>query len=257
MTNKTDFHDNYGILEPRKICFINCPQLSMHAQLTHRIEPHRWSSWTETKIVNYGLTESLNLIYATSGQVTMKMLKVYEDGNEHHYSEVCNALDLSYGHDIDCWRSLEKRGLIAFSSKHSRGKKYYRITPFGQEVLEIIAANQVYYRIARWFKIKGDPTVEMMKADLAGEESWKDMLPETFNALLEALFNSSSRIRQIGSAYRWMNNLMYLLKTNPEFREKINNPETQAWIDGHINVYPGLAAFALKIKNVNKKTAKS
>ena len=253
-TNLDEFHDNYGILVPRGIYFIKCPCLTEHSMKSKQVRDTWWLDNSQNHYENYGRREALNLAHATSSHITMKMLAVYRDGNEYHYHDVCKALNIAQGHDIDCWRSLVDRGLIAFSSKRSYGKQYFRITPFGQEVLEIVNANQVYYRVARWFKIKGDDVfTAMMKADLNGEESWRDLLPETINALLEALFNPQSRIHQIGSVYRWMNNFMYLVKSNREFLEKVNVPETRAWLDSHMTSYPGVATFLKKLARINKK----
>lgn len=254
-TNINDFHDCYRILTPRSIYFLNCPCLSEHAAKTREVKKWNFIEHTCTiACVNYGLQDALRLIHATSGKVTMKMLGVYRDRNEHHYNDVCDTLGFPHGHDIDCWRSLVDRGLIAFSSKHAYGKRYYKITPFGEEVLGIVDANQVYYRVARWYKIKGeDVFTAMMKADLNGEESWKDLLPESINALLEALFNHQSRIHQIGSAYRWMNNFMYLVKSNNEFLEKVNAPETRSWLDEHKDKYASIRIFLKKLDQINKK----
>ena len=147
--------------------------------------------------------------------------------------------------------------MIEFSSKHSNGRKFYKITDFGREILKVVKANQVYFRVARWFKIKGeDICTAMMKADLNGEESWKDLLPETLTALLESLFNPASEIRLLGSAYRWMNNFMYLLKTNDDFYEKINNPDVLAWLQANKTKYSSIETFLKKFSRMQKKKTK-
>lgn len=256
MTLEKPMCDSYKILEPTTHIFGGFSLLDEHAskmskEFDYMTQVYKMSGTRYTR-------EARNLSYAVSGQVTMKMLAVYADGNEHHYDEVCKALDLAYGHDIDCWRSLIDRSMIGFSSKKGHGRKYYTITDFGKEVLRVVEANQVYFRVARWYKIKGeDVFTAMMKADLAGEESWKDLLPESLTALLDALFNPSSKIRQLGSAYRWMNNFMYLLKTNDEFYQKIDCPEVLSWLQQNKSRYPAISRFLKIFNRMQKKRAKA
>ena len=257
MDANTDFHDSYRILKPRSIYFYNCPELTklMHKTSTYQtwdssIGRFSWMAY------NVGMKQALNLMHATLSQVTIKMLDVYRDGKEHNYREVCKVMGLAYGHDIDCWRSLDSRGMIEFTSKHERGLKFYTITPLGKEVLEIADANQAYMRIARWFKLENkgkDITIEMMNADLKGENAWQDLMPEAVNAMLEGLFNPSSRMHQIGSAYRWMNNIAYLTKRSVRFVETLSAPETMAWLRGHMNKYSGIAKFLGMLKKSQKK----
>ena len=266
-------HDSYRILEPSSSMFDGYPYLKKHAALTKQTRYYEWpTTVNDGQVVyhtssgqivygvdKYGAREAMNLAYATSGQITMKMLEVYADGNEHHYLEVCSKLDLAPGHDIDCWRSLDSRHLIECSSKREHGKKYYRITGLGQEVLRVVQTNQVYFRTARWFKLKGEDDIctAMMKADLNGEESWRDLLPETFTSLLEAFFNPASEIRRLGSAYRWMNNLMYLLKSNDDFYEKFNQPEVLAWLQEKKETCAEASRFLKKLVRIQKKRAKT
>ena len=252
----SNLHDNYKILEPGELSSIEYPLLKSHSLKIRTFKDY----WGTHYLDSYGAREVANLIHSTSGQVTMRMLQIFEDGHEHHYREIVEKLfpEKGYGHDIDCFRSLEKYKMIEFSSKHSHGRKFYRITNFGREMLKVVKANQVYFRVARWFKIKGeDICTAMMKADLNGEESWKDLLPETLTALLESLFNPASEIRLLGSAYRWMNNFMYLLKTNDEFYEKIDNPDVLAWLQANKAKYSSIETFLKKFSRMQKKRAKA
>ncbi len=244
--------DSYKILEPTDFVFNGFTKLDEYANTLSA----SYDGWSGHKVLSNVKHAKIakNLSYAVAGQVTMKMLKVYADGNEHHYNEVCDSLDLAYGHDIDCWRSLISRNMIALSSKKAYGRKFYTITDFGKEILHVIEANNVYFRIARWFKIKGEDMYSaMLKADLAGEESWKDLLPESIVDFLEALFNPSSEIRRLGSAYRWMNNFMYLLKNNDDFYDKIDNPEVMSWLEQNKDRYPAASRFLLMFNKMQKK----
>lgn len=258
----SDLHDNYGILDQSHSPLDGYPMLKKHSRKNRMVRFYDWhdNNKVKSRIDNYGLREAMNLAHATTGHVTMKMLKIFEDGNEHNYREIVEKLfpEKGYGHDIDCYRSLENRGMIEFSSKHSHGQKFYKITDFGQEILRVVQTNQVYFRVARWFKIKGETDIctAMMKADLNGEESWKDLLPETLIAFLNALFNPNSEIHKLGSVYRWMNNFMYLLKTNDEFYEKIDCPEVLAWLQENKDNNVSVARFLVKFQKMQKKRAK-
>ena len=125
----SNLHDNYKILEPGAFSSTEYPLLKSYSLKT----------MTVLKVAN--------LIHYTFGHVTMQMLQTFEDGHEHNYREIVEKLfpDKGYGHDIDCFRSLEKYKMIEFSSKHSHGKKFYRITDFGREMRKVVKANQVYF----------------------------------------------------------------------------------------------------------------
>lgn len=237
MYDSMTLHDCYGILDPMPISIV------------FKSFPH----------LNKCMVPNQAILHATPSLVTMKMLKIYEDGNEHHYTDVCRELfpDKSYGHDIDCWRSLVKRGMISFSSKHSHGKMFYKISDFGREVLSIVEANRLYSRISRWFKVDDDDRcTAMMEADLRGEEAWKDLLPESFIELFEALFNPTSSLRRIGSCYRWMNNTVWLIKSNNEFYQKIDCPEVMSWLQEHKDIYRGIDKFLNIVYKAKKKWEK-
>lgn len=225
--NKT-LHDSNNLLMPSTMAFEDFPLLEKFAQQTNA-QVNYWHYYKK----------ALALAHATKGQVTMKMLLIYADGNEHSWQEVSTKLfPNNPGKDIDCWRSLEERELITFSSKGKYGRKFYRITYFGREVLRVLDVNNVYFRVVRWFKLDEDKIIPaMMKADLNGEESWKDTLPESIIALLEALFNPTSKMHKLGSCYRWMNNVVWLVKHSQEFFEKIVHPDVTDWLDSHMHYY--------------------
>jgi len=237
---EVELHDANEILEPSTRTFAGYPFLQTHAMMTREIYSC-YGNYNDP----YGLREAINLSHATAGLVAMKMLMMYADGNEHHWREISSKLfpDKGYGHDIDCWRSLIDRSLISFSSKHAHGMKFYKITSFGREVLDIIKANDPYFRVVRWFKIDEDEVIPaMMQADLQGEEAYRDAEPEAFINLLECLFNPGSGMRRLGSAYRWMNTVVRLIKTNCMFFEKFTMPEVTGWLDSHKHYY-GIEKF--------------
>lgn len=255
---KTEFSDSNHILAPRAISFINCPLLEEYS----KVKTNCWGGWVNGD-AKYILSNESHMKMAKAlahshlGQVTTRMLDVYRDGGEHHYDDVCKRLGFYKGKDIDCWRSLVNRGLIEFSSKHSYGSKYYKITPFGQEILGIADANNICYRVLRWYKLDGDELIEaMIKADLNGEDASNSQEPPMIIAMFDALLDPSSRIRQIGSAYRWMNKVISLIDRNDEFYEKATHPEVMAWIESNKGKSAEYIAFFNKICKIQKKRAK-
>jgi DNA-binding PadR family transcriptional regulator len=231
-------HDNSYILLPSSTIFESFHFLDAYAQRSYK--------------------KAYNLAHATKGQVTMKMLMMYADGNEHSWQEVSNTLfPRDPGKDIDCWRSLKDRNLIAFSSKGPYGRKFYRITELGKDILNVLDVNDAYLNVIRWFKVDEDETIKMLiQADLNGEDTWKCTSPEAFNNMLEALFNPESKMHKLGSCYKWMNNVMNVLKSNSEFYDKMVRPEVMSWLNSH-TYYHGVNAFITKLEKIGKKKMKN
>lgn len=251
-----DFHDCYGILKPRAIYYLQCPYLTKITKPERKRNP-----FTGNYEFDYsGARSAYNLAHVTLGQITMRMLDVYRDGKEHHYSEVCTKLNIAYGHDIDCWRSLDGRGFIRHTSTKDYGKKFYTITDDGREILSLVDDNHIYFRVARWFKIKGeDVYTAIVKSDINGTDAWEDLMPQSIISMLDSLFCTTSRLHQIGSAYRWMNNIMYLVKTSSVFREKLLEPEVAEWMLAHKDdkQYYGLSTFISKFNRTQKRLKQS
>lgn len=245
--------DSHNILNPTNQIMIN--EFPCFNRYASSISPNTYNSLSKTYRIKNNI---YNFIHSTNGLITMKMLRVYEDGKEHSYFDICNRFNFTYGHDIDCWKSLRTNQLIEFSSKHGHGREYYVITEIGKELIKILDINQAYYKIARWLKIKDeDERIRIsMQCDLQGEESWKDLMPESINALLENLFNPNSDMHNIGSCYRWMNNIINFLKTDKSFYENMNNPEVIAWFNAH-KQYDGVETFLKKFNKIAKKHNKS
>ena len=200
--------------------------------------------------------EVKTLLSSTRGTITMKMLLVHEDGNEHHFNEMAKACNIPNGNDIDCYRSLIDRGMIAFSSKHSRGSKYYKITDFGKFIIRIIKTNDVFYRCARWFKNQDEDSIykNMLNSDVNTNEcALDDISAESVLNMVKALLDLSSDIHKIGSACKWMNTFMYLLKSSKEFYGYVDIPEVNAWLDANANLNYATKQFYPKWKRIQKK----
>ena len=255
---KTEFSDSNHILAPRAISFINCPLLEEYS----RVKTKCWGGYVDG-YAKYILSNEPHMKMAKAlahshlGQVTTRMLDVYRDGGEHHYDDVCKRLGFYKGKDIDCWRSLVNKGLIKFSSKHARGRMYYTITPFGREVLGIVDANNVYYRVLRWFSLDGDEFIQaMVKADLSGDGGYEDQLPKAFINLFDALLDPKSRIREIGSAYGCMNKVISLINNNNEFYERATCPEVMKWINDNKDKSVEHFAFYSKVNSICRRKEK-
>ena len=252
---KSEFSDNNYILAPKPISFDTLPKLH---EMSHTMG--KKYHWGHVSVKNVGFTQAYNLLHTTHGTVSTKMLALCQDGNEHHYRDICKQLfpDKNVGHDIDCWNGLIKKGALKFSSKHKYRSMYYKITSFGQEILKIADINQSYFRIMRWYKIDEDQMIsEMMKADLNGEEAYKDQDPKTLVALLEQIFNPSSQLRTIGSAYRWMNNICNSLKKNKDFYEKMTSPEVMTWIHANKEKSNEVMKFFIFLSKAEKSLKKN
>ena len=263
------YHDSYGILEPRNEAFDGFPIL--------KNQVHHVEEWLNSKaqqhqnmyrdqnmyraaflaINYYHVSNIVNLMHQTGNSIAMKMLKIYGDGNAHHYDETRLKLfpNKPYGHDIDCWQSLKKRKLIELAYKGNHGKQFFKITDLGKEILKIISVNYAFYRIFRWFKFDDQTKAieHMVQADLQGEKSWEDQEPKVVIELLEAMFNPDSDMHKLGSCYRWMNIFMRTLATQANFYELVKNPEIMEWLENHKLQYPGIEII---LKKINSKSLK-
>lgn len=206
------------------------------------------------------LNKTKSKIYSTNGMVTMKMLKIFADGNEHHYDDILLALfpGKSKGYDIDCFNGLKYNCFIEFSSKHTYGKMYYKITKLGKEMLKICEVNQPYYRIFRWIRFKGNDLFQaMMKEDLNGGNTSMDLTPESMLELLKNIFDKNSKMRKIGSAYRWLNNVINAYKQNDEAYSLINSELVEKWMNENSLTNPEINRFKTRIEKIKKNRLKN
>lgn len=202
--------------------------------------------------------EAYNLCHMTNGKTVMKILRLYADGQDHHYSEISAVLfpGKGPGHDIDSFKSLINRGMVKFAGKGKRGRMLYKITPFGQEILKICDMNDVYYKPMRWFCMDEDEMfTNMLKADMGDDDTGYDTSPEALLNLMKQIFDVNSPIAKLGSRYRWFNKFMQKLLTNQSFYETVNAPETNAWLDEHKDD-PEVSKFYIKWKKTQQKWAK-
>ena len=84
----SNLHDNFKILEPGALSPAAYPLLKSHS-----LKTTTFKDWCNTPHLDaYGVRDVANLIHATPGQITMKMLMVYADGNEHSWREISDKL---------------------------------------------------------------------------------------------------------------------------------------------------------------------
>lgn len=245
--------DAYGILDPSYMDLGDFPEFERYSITC---KPWYIKNLTTDAIAKYSIEKAKSKIYSTNGTVTMKMLKIFEDGNEHHYDDVWFALfpDKNKGHDMDCFRGLMQSKFIAFSSKHKYGKIFYKITPAGRDVLKICDVNQPYCRIFRWIKFKGNNIFEaMMKTDLQyGENTSMDLSAESMLDLLKNIFDKTSKMRKIGSAYRWLNHVINAYKQNDQAYSLINSELVMSWINENSLTNPEINRFKTRIERIGK-----
>ena len=241
--------DAYRILDPAYMDLSDFPDFEEYTCTWKRLYYLKDSA-------SRSISETKSKIYSTNGTVTMKMLKIFEDGNEHHYDNIWSALfpDKNKGHDIDCFRGLINNKFIAFSSKHNHGKMFYKITPIGRDVLKICDVNQPYCRIFRWIKFKGNNIYEaMMKADLQrGENTSMDLSDESMLDLLKNIFDKTSKMRKIGSAYRWLNNVINAYKQNDQVYSLMNSELVVNWMNDNSLTNPEINRFKARIEKIGK-----
>ena len=245
--------DSYRILDPSYMDLGDFPEFERYS-ITRK--PWYIESLTTDDIAKYSIEKTKSKIYSINGTVTMKMLKIFADGNEHHYDDIWLALfpDKNKGHDIDCFNGLKDNCFIEFSSKHAHGKMYYKITELGKEMLKICDVNQPYYRIFRWIKFKGNNIYEaMMKADLQyGENTSMDLSDESMLDLLKNIFDKTSKMRKIGSAYRWLNNVINAYKQNDQVYSLINSELVEKWMNENSLTNPEINRFKTRIEKIGK-----
>lgn len=257
---KIKLHDSYKILPEIEVNTCIFPELDAFVKRKSQIP--KW-------LIGYPNEEELrksqeyraenavkSLLHSTRATITMKMLLVYADGNEHHFKEMSKACNIPEGNDIDCWKSLINRGLIAYSSTHERGSKYYTITSFGKFIVDVvIKSNDIFYKPIRWFKNIDDNDVyaNMLNGDVNSNEcALDDTSPEAILNMVKALLDPSSMLYKLGTVCKWMNIFMYVLKSSKEFYSHANVPEVNEWLDANINLSEASKNFCKKWKRMQK-----
>ena len=197
-------------------------------------------------------------VNVSRAKIYVQMLKVFEDGNLHHYSDIYDLLfkpnNCNYGHDIDLFKMLRTTGMIGNETKGARGKLFYSITPFGKKILEIADINEAAYRIIRHFTSDPDLAREkFMREDLMGiGQSWNDLTEDSLKEMLESVFSPNGKIFKNKSHHYWVNKIVKCYKTSDEFRAMFT-PSIKAMMKNMAtdNVY--MARFLKLTNKVDKK----
>ena len=198
----------------------------------------------------------VNFVHVTHKLTYVKMLDFFRDGKSRSYRELCDKLfpTKCYGHDIDLFKHLLNKKMVAFVGNKGR-LKLYAITDFGRDILRIADANNVYYKPLRWFMIDNEDerTTAMLKADMDGTaNTYAETSTESILDLLKAIFSKDSDITKICSRYRWFNQFVGLLKRSSSFYDACHKPEIEAWLVEQASSSPEVARF-LKIWKARRR----
>ena len=197
-------------------------------------------------------------VNVSRAKIYVQMLKVFEDGKHHHYSDIYDILfkpnNCNYGHDMDLFKMLRSTGMIGNKTEGARGKLFYSITPFGKKILEMADINEAAYRIIRHFTSDPDLAREkFMREDLMGiGQSWNDLTEDSLKEMLESVFSPNGKIFKIKSHHYWVNKIVKCYKTSDEFRAMFT-PSIKAMMENMAtdNVY--MAKFLKLTNKVDKK----
>lgn len=246
MDNKIHIADSFKIFEPNSKLDI------IHDMLKHiDMSGHVLVTLNDASRMNKYVNVSRAKIY-------IQMLKVFEDGNLHHYSDIYDLLfkpnNCNYGHDMDLFKMLRSTGMIGNETKGARGKLFYSITPFGKKILEMADINEAAYRIIRHFTSDPDLAREkFMHEDLMGiGQSWNDLTEDSLKEMLESVFSPNGKIFGIKSHHYWVNKIIKCYKTSDEFRAMFT-PSIKAMMENMAtnNVY--MSRFLKLTNKVDKK----
>lgn len=220
----------------------------------HRILLPKYSTFNINKFAKY--------MTRTTGQLYIKMLMAMEnDVCSYHeiYARVLKPRGLKFGNDTELWKSLHLNGLIEVDSVGKYKRKFFRLTPLGKLVVDTAKKNDVAYKVLRHFmKFKDIFDEQAMISIQINPETFNDMTPESYVAMLDAILSQSSALHEVGSYAYWLNKLIECLKKSDAFFEEFNCPEVTAWLEAHAderNAKNFNAVFQKIIKKHAKKAA--
>lgn len=197
---------------------------------------------------------SINNTRVHKDLVYIQILNIFDNNKSYTYNECWEILfkprNLKKGHDFDLFKSLAIRKLI----KHCGYGKYrapiFTITELGKLVLNNSRINNTAYRVIRHFdRVKDDFIEKIIQEDLAGQESWKDLLPETVLEMFKSIFTGDIFI--IGSNCYWINKVIDCYKKSKEFRNIINTNAIKSYIECLSLSNTAMNNFKIKLAKIN------
>ena len=202
----------------------------------------------------------------SDGNMYIKFLRIFEDGNEHNYEDCWKQCLAPHGkrmgNDIDVYKMLISTTMIKFSSKHERSKMYYAITPFGRHILSIVDSSFYAYRILRHFmKINDDneACISMLQASLANPDARTDDDPEVVCKMLDEILLPDSTMHEHGIHATWCDRLIKALSKSKELVGIISNAEVAKHIEDSLSKSEAYVRFSKVLSKIqrkcNKKTA--
>ena len=209
------------------------------------------------KWCNYMMSSKLNLRHAVNGYTYVKWLKAFKDSVPMSRKQAQEKTSIYMG--TDNWKRINEWMMLDLDHVGKYRCAFYKLSHDGERALAMVEANDAFYRVMRWFDHTLDEdqlTVELMQADLNGEEAWKSLEPEGFIKMYDAVFNPESLCRKVGSSYRWINKICHMCKVRQDFFEKTTCDEVIAWFNSHIH-YDGVSNFLKFLEKLQKKYAKA
>lgn len=211
------FKDSYGILTPMTSYEANANTTFMH-------------------IGDDNVPGKSNLRHCVRGLGYAKYLLGFENGNPMTRKEAAQKTNYNLG--VDNWKRLMQWKVLDPAGTGKYGVIFYKLSEDGMHVIEMIKANDPFYQLMKWYDKTLDDdsrTIAIMEADLNGEDASKALMPEGFINMLDAIFNPESLCRKTGASYRWINKIVYMIKTNDEFLEKMLNVKVNDWMCNHFH----------------------
>ena len=265
MDLESTIHDAYKVFEHKKAFnfikpFIDAaPDTALESRFEyvagvgyHRIQLSSYNTLNVNKFSKY--------ITRTTGQLYVKMLMAMEkDVCSYHeiYARVLKPRGIAFGNDTLLWKSLHVSGLMEIDGIGKYKRKFFRLTSLGKLVVETAKKNDVAYKVLRHFmKFKDTLDEQALISIQINPETFNDMTPESYIAMLDAILSPSSTLHEVGSYAYWLNKLVECLKKSDAFFEDFKCQEVITWIESHMS-NPYVKRFNDVFQKIIKKRART
>ena len=268
MDKTSTIHDNYKVFDHENAFkfikpFIDIANKSalVHTYYAYDERLRQYYKVTVPKYNTLNINKFSKYITRTTGQIYIKMLDVIDKYGNASYREIYNMVlkpkGICYGNDTTIWKSLEHDGLIKFDHCNKYRMHFFRLTSLGKLVLETAKKNDVAYKVLRHFmKFKDTLDEQALISIQINPETFNDMTPESYIAMLDAILSPSSMLHEVGSYAYWLNKLVECLKKSDAFFEDFKRQEVMAWIESHMS-NPCVKRFNDVFQKIIKKRART
>ena len=256
-------HDAYKVFEnveafPFIKKFIDAAPVSA---LAYIVDFSKWPAH-KTPLPKYceaNIAKFSKYLTRTTGQMYIKMLIAMEnDICSYHeiYARVLRPRNIPFGNDTELWKNLEANGLIELDHRGKYKRRFFRLTRLGQVVIDVARKNDIAYKVLRHFmKFKDALDEQAMISIQINPETFSDMTPESYVAMLDAILTPGSSLHEVGSYAYWLNKLVECIKKSDAFFEEFNCPEVRSWVESNMS-NPNVKRFNDVFQKVIKKHAK-